>query len=112
MLFANSAGGQPVQDAELALPEALVDDGLARAFGDAARLADRLRRLPGTRIWRAEHYFGAFFLGQGGEPVAERLGLALSQIGQRDVHVTQRDVDHRQAGRVRRVARDIARTLP
>ena len=112
IFLADAGGGQPVEDAELALAQALVDDRLARLLGDAARLADRLGGLAGADIRRGEDDLGPLALRQRGEPAAERAACSLAELAQRHVDVAHVDVDHAEAGRIGGVARDVAGALP
>ena len=97
IFLADAGGGQPVEHAELALAQPLVDDRLARLCGDAARLADRLGGLAGADIRRGQHDLGPLGLGQRGEPAAERARLLVAEVAQRHVDVAHRDVDHGEA---------------
>ena len=112
MFLADAGGGEPVENAELALAQALVDDRLARRLGDPARLADRLGGLAGADIGRGQDDFGPLGLGQrrrtsGRAPAPARW----PSVAERHVDVAQRDVDHVEAGRVaRRRARHCRRS--
>lgn len=50
----DARGRQPVEDTELPLAEPLVDGEDQVVAGEAARLGDRLRRLPDAQIGRGQ----------------------------------------------------------
>ena len=110
--LADAERGQPVEDAELALAQPLVDDRPRRAAGQRALLADDLGRLPRADIGRGQDDLGPFVARQRGEPAAGRFGLLDAELGQRHVDVAHVDVDLVRAGLVGGVARDIALALP
>ena len=105
----DSDGGEAVENAELFLAEALVDDERVGVVADSSRLYDETRCVPRTKIGRSENDVGSFFRGKRSKPVAERDRLLLSEVGERNVDVADRHVDHGMAGFERRIARDVAR---
>ena len=110
--LADADAGQPVEDAELALAQPLVDDRPGRAAGERAGLADDLGGLARPHVGRGEDDLGPLVARQSGKPAAGRLGLAKAELGERHVDVADVDVDLVRAGLVGGVAGDIALALP
>ena len=112
MLPLDPGTGQPVEDAELLLAQALVDDQFRRALGEAADGAEQLRRLlaPGDKARSARRW--ALIRWHRAEPPAERQRLLLAEAAKGHIGIPDRDVDLWQAGGIGRVACDIAGALP
>ena len=84
---------QPVENAELAFTQALVDECLRLAAGKRAFAADDLRGLLRTDIRRRKNDLRSLLARQSGEPAAGGLGLMDAEGGQRHIDVAQVDAD-------------------
>ena len=91
--LADAERGQPVEDPELALAQALVDDGPRRAAGKRALLADDLGGLPGADIGRGQDRSRAARRAAKPRTSARRLRLLHAELGQGHVDVAHVDVD-------------------
>src|SRR6185437_11189199 len=80
-LVADAGGRQPVENPELALAQALVDDGARRPAGERALLANERRGLLRADVRRGQDQLGPLALRQGGEPPARRSRLVLAEPG-------------------------------
>src|SRR4029079_12427575 len=91
--LADTDGCQPVENAKLALSQALVDDGPRGPGRKCSGLADAFRGLARADIGRGKDDLGALVLRQRREPAARRLGLLEAEVRQGHLDVAHVDVD-------------------
>src|SRR5207302_3586152 len=77
----DARGRQPVEDAELALAQPLIDDGSRRTAGERALLTDERRGLLGADVRRRKNDLRPVIAWQRGEPTPGRLRLLHAQRG-------------------------------
>jgi hypothetical protein len=109
--LADAACRQAIENAELALAQALVDDRLGLVAGERPRLANRLRGLAGAEIGGGQDELRTLGGGKLGEPAACGFGLAEAKVGQRHVDIADIEIDDAVPGGIRLVAGDIALAL-
>ena len=111
MELGDALAGEPVEDPELLLAQALVGDEIEQRVGDAAGLADQPGGGFGPAIGRGQHHVGPLGRRHLGEPPSDRRGLALAERAQRHVDVAPGDVDMGVPRRLRGVPGDVAGAL-
>ena len=103
----DAGAGQPIEDAELALAQALV----GRPRMDVSQLpGDRLGGLARAPERRVEHHLRPLL--ECREPRPECVRLFVPKVAQRHVDVAHVEVDPRHARRVRSLSGDVAGALP
>ena len=102
--------GQAVEHAEFLFAQALVGAHAQQAV-TVEVTHHKVGRLGGAHVRRVQHHGRALILGQGREPGAEGIGLALAQFGQGHVDIAFGNVDMVSRGRFSQIARDIACAL-
>src|SRR6476661_6192345 len=96
--FADSDRGEPVENPELALAQALVDDRPRRTAGKSARPADDLGSLLCADIGRGENDLRSLLARESCKPAPRCFCLAGAKGGPRHVDIAQVDVDFVRAG--------------
>ena len=93
MELLDARAGEAVEDTELLLTQALVDDERMALDTDAPFSLDDLGRALRPEIGRGQNDVGAFCCRQGGKPASKGPGLLFSERAQRDIDVPVGDVD-------------------
>ncbi len=109
--LADAGPGQPVEDAELALAQALVDGVFDEGRIEAAVFPDDLGRPLRPLIGRGQDDLGPAVGRKVAEPGAQGLRLHHTPVAERDIDIPLLDGDPRRSGRVGGVARDVAGAL-
>jgi len=109
--LADPTSGQPIEDAELALAQALIDERSSWPAGKRSLPADDPGGLLCPDIRRGKDDLWPLIARERGKPAAGGPGLLDTELGQGDVDVSHFDPDFVSAGLMRRVARDIPLAL-
>ena len=109
--FLDARAGEAIEDTELLLAQALVDDKRVAFDTDTPCSLDDLGRALRSEIGRGQHDVGAFICGQGGKPASKGTRLFFSERAQRDIDIPVGDIDIGQTGGMGGIACDIAGAL-
>jgi hypothetical protein len=93
MKLLNPRAGKAVEDAELFLAQALVDNKAAALGTNAPFSLNDLSSALRPEIGRGEHHVGTFCCRKGSKPASEGAGLLLAELAEGNIHVSMGNVD-------------------
>ena len=111
VLLDDACVGQPVQNAELPLPQTFIHRQSLFVLKQPGTFHRDLRRLAGAFVGRSPHDRRRFFRRQTPEPIAQCPRLAFAEGGQRHIGVAHRNVNNGMPGGFGGVTGDIARAF-
>src|SRR6266568_6326008 len=110
-VFSDSNCREPIQNAELLLPESLVDNQRVRVTLHSGGLCYQAGGVSRAQVRRGQHDIRTPLEGKRAEPATDCDCLPLSEIGKWDIDIADVDVDSGVAGFECSIARDISRGL-